>query len=138
MSKYVNGVGAAVLSALTVSACERTPDAPMPDGPAPPAKESTDAEGDDREEEAVNDGGSGDPSEIPGEAAAGEAFYEAHMCGSCHGNDDDIFAPPTIRGADATSLLAWMDGTTPHSGGTVDGITAEDAANLAAFLAKQE
>ena len=44
-------------------------------------------------------------------------------------------APPTLRAVDAGSLLAFLDGTAPHSGGEVEGVTDKDAANLEAFLA---
>ena len=70
--------------------------------------------------------------------AAGEALCVEHACTSCHVEGaDDPFAAPSLRGVDADSLLAFMDGTAPHSGGVVDAVTAEDAANLAAFLATQ-
>ncbi len=73
-----------------------------------------------------------------GDVAAGAAFYAENGCAGCHFEGvDDPFATPGLRGVEADALLAFMDGTAPHSGETVDSVTADDAADLAAFLATQ-
>ncbi|MCP3918869.1 MAG: hypothetical protein GY711_25255 [bacterium] len=79
------------------------------------------------------------PTEAPPDTAvdpaeAGRAFYEANACAACHLEGSD---GPSLVGLDAALLLASMDGTTPHTGGEVDGVTLDDAAALAAFLADQ-
>lgn len=67
---------------------------------------------------------------------AGRAFYEEQGCANCHVEGvDDVMAPPGLRAVDAGSLLAFMDGTAPHSGGVSEDVTEEDAANLEAYLA---
>ena len=69
-------------------------------------------------------------------AALGQAFYDENQCASCHtGETADPFAAPSLQGLDASTLLAWMDGSAPHSGGTFAAVTTEDAENLAAYLA---
>lgn len=79
-----------------------------------------------------------DPEVAVADVAAGAAFYAENACADCHVEGvDDPFATPGLRGLDADALLAFMDGTAPHSGETVDSVTAENAANLAAFLATQ-
>ncbi len=69
--------------------------------------------------------------------AAGGAFYAANDCASCHGKDGGGgFQGPGLRGGKASVLLSFMDGTEIHSGESVAGVTAEDAANLEAYLAE--
>ena len=71
-----------------------------------------------------------------GAVAAGLAFYEDNACASCHVEGvDDVMAPPSLIKVDAGSLLAFMDGTAPHTGGATEGVTEADAANLEAYLA---
>ncbi len=73
----------------------------------------------------------------PTPAAAGRAFYEANDCASCHGKDGGgDFQGPRLRGGKASVLLSFLDGTGMHGGGTVEGVTTEDAANLEAYLAE--
>ncbi len=77
------------------------------------------------------------PSANQTPAAAGGAFYEANGCASCHGKDGGGgFQGPGLRGGKASVLLSFLDGTRMHSGETVEGVTAEDAANLEAYLAE--
>lgn len=67
---------------------------------------------------------------------AGRTFYADQGCANCHVEGvDDVMAPPTLRAVDADSLLAFLDGTAPHTGGAIEGVREEDAANLEAFLA---
>ncbi len=78
---------------------------------------------------AADSSGSEDPAD------AGAAFYSAQGCGSCHGKDGGGgFEGPGIRGQKADALLSFMDGSATHGGGTVEDVTAEDAADLEAYL----
>ena len=75
---------------------------------------------------------------LPGTAATGEVFYMANGCANCHGpNANDGFAPSLV-GASCDLLFDTMIGTVSHSGGTVDGVTQQDAADLADWLASLE
>ena len=67
---------------------------------------------------------------LPDAVEVGRAFYAANACAACH-------IEGALIGLDAALLLAFMDGTTPHAGGEVDGVTPDDAAALAAFLGEQ-
>ncbi len=79
------------------------------------------------------------PAEAGPDAEAGAAFYEVNRCAECHVEGSvDPFAPPGLSDADAETLLAFMDGSAPHSGGSIEGVTAVDAVDLAAFLSGAE
>ena len=72
---------------------------------------------------------------LEGDAATGEAFYSANGGGACHGaNANDGFAPD-LTTADCALLFDKLSGNVSHSGGTVDGVTEQDAADLEAWLA---
>ncbi len=74
------------------------------------------------------------PDEIRGDAAAGEAFYAANNCGSCHGpNANDGFAPSLVGVAEDT-LFDKLNGSVSHTGGTVEDLTEQDVADLLAWL----
>ncbi len=67
--------------------------------------------------------------------ALGEAFYADNGCTPCHGASAEGVVGPSLVGAAAADLLGKIDGTDTHGGGTVDGVTPEDADNLEAWLA---
>ena len=71
---------------------------------------------------------------LVGNAVAGETFYMANGCGNCHGaNANDGFAPSLV-GAAFSNLFDKTSGNENHAGGVVDGVTEQDAADLAAWL----
>jgi len=78
--------------------------------------------------ECVTGGGTG------GDAAAGEAFYAANNCAACHVADASGGFGPNIQGASAEEIFAVLSGAEPHTGGTVDGVTEQDALDLEAWL----
>ena len=71
---------------------------------------------------------------LEGDAAAGGTFYLANGCGACHGaNGNDGFAPD-VTTADCALLFDKMSGNVSHAGGTFEGVTEQDAADLEAWL----
>ena len=75
---------------------------------------------------------------LAGTAATGEAFYAANGCANCHGaNANDGFAPSLV-GASCSLLFDKMSGAVSHNGGTAEGVTEQDAADLEAWLASLE
>lgn len=73
------------------------------------------------------------PQEPTGDPVAGEAYYTANNYAACHGADTT--GPPSLIGVEADRILEKLDGSISHVGGTVDGVTEQDAADLAAGLA---
>ena len=65
--------------------------------------------------------------------AAGEAFYAANNCAVCHGAD--ATGPPSLVGVNADTHFDKLSGNVSHAGGTVDGVTEDDAANVEAWIA---
>lgn len=78
------------------------------------------------------------PTEPGGEAgdpAAGQAFYEANNCALCHGaNAEGTIIGEALVGEEAGTILDQLSAGTDHTGEAVDGVTQEDADNLAAWL----
>ncbi|MFQ5805666.1 MAG: c-type cytochrome [Phycisphaerae bacterium] len=70
-----------------------------------------------------------------GDATAGQAFFTNNNCSACHGADASGGFGPSLIGKTAAEILKKLDGTESHTGGTVDGVTQQDADNLAAWLA---
>lgn len=66
--------------------------------------------------------------------SAGEVFYVDKGCAACHGADATGGNAPGLIGATSNAILEKLDGTVAHVGGTVDGVTAQDAADLEAWL----
>jgi mono/diheme cytochrome c family protein len=64
--------------------------------------------------------------------ALGRKFWTKHDCETCH-TDGDLFGAPSLTGLDPETILMFLDGTEPHSGGVFPA-TIEDARNLSAFL----
>lgn len=114
------GIGLGVIAILTCGACaQRGEKLSVSVDPTPAAAS----------EPAAATGGS--------QVAAGRAFYEANDCASCHGKDGGGgFQGSRLRGGKASVLLSFLDGTGMHGGGTVEGMTTEDAAHLEAYLAE--
>jgi len=81
--------------------------------------------------ECVADGGNG------GDPVAGEAFYNANNCAACHAADGSGGLGPDIRVVSSAEIFANLSGTDPHTGGTVAGVTQDDADDLEAWLATQ-
>jgi mono/diheme cytochrome c family protein len=71
------------------------------------------------------------PDEV-GDPVAGEATYMANGCNACHG--DDAAGPPSLVGATADTIFDKVSGAESHGGGTFDGITADDAADIVAWV----
>lgn len=86
--------------------------------------------GNDNTNDNMNDNGGGGT----GDATAGMAFYEGNGCAGCHAADATGGIGPPLAGVDATEFLEHLDGTESHPV-TVDGVTAQDAENLVAFVA---
>ena len=78
------------------------------------------------EGECVDDGIEGDP-------VAGQAFYMANNCADCHGADAQ--GPPSLIVASADLIFDKLSGAVSHVGGTVEGVTEQDAADIAAWIA---
>ncbi len=57
----------------------------------------------------------------------------ANNCAACHG--DDAMGPPSLIGADATTIFDKLSGNVSHVGGTVEGVTEQDALDLEAWFA---
>jgi hypothetical protein len=77
----------------------------------------------------------GDCVPLEGAVADGEAFYTANSCANCHGaNGNDGFAPD-LTDDDCASVFDKISGNVGHGGGTVAGVTEQDAADLRAWLA---
>ena len=66
--------------------------------------------------------------------SAGEAFSTDDGCAVCHGADATGDFGPSLVGAPSDTILDMLDGTLAHTGGTVDGVTAQDATDLEAWL----
>jgi hypothetical protein len=79
--------------------------------------------------ECVPDGGNGG-----GDPANGQALYTGNGCNACHGADGS--GPPNIQDATAQEIFdnASEDGADTHPL-KVDGLTLEDAEDIAAYLA---
>ncbi|RMF73831.1 MAG: hypothetical protein D6744_15205 [Planctomycetota bacterium] len=83
-----------------------------------------------------NDNDNDNSSSTAGDATAGESFYSSNNCATCHGADASGGIGPNLQNeTDADEVLHKLDGTESHGGGTVDGVTAQDAANIVAWLA---
>lgn len=72
------------------------------------------------------------PAFAHGDAAAGKANFE-EACERCHFADDYADEAESVIEA---MILAIMNGETNHRA-SLSGLTADDAANLAAFFASQ-
>ena len=73
---------------------------------------------------------------LVGDPVTGEAFYTANGCAACHGDDaSGGLVGPSLIGEACGDLYDVMSGNVTHTGGTVDGVTEQDAADLAAWLA---
>lgn len=72
------------------------------------------------------------PAFAEGDAAAGKEKFE-EACERCHFEDDYAEDAESVIEA---MILAIINGETDHRA-SLDGFTAEDAANLAAFFAEQ-
>jgi len=57
----------------------------------------------------------------------------ANNCAACHGAD--ATGPPSLIGLEADRILEKLDGSVSHVGGTFDGVSEQDAADLVAWLA---
>lgn len=73
------------------------------------------------------------PQEPEGDPVAGEAYYTANNCAACHGAD--ATEPPSLIGADATTILDKLSGVVSHVGGTFEGVSRQDALDLEAYFA---
>lgn len=80
-----------------------------------------------------------DPDPDPaGDADAGQTFYTANGCVACHGAAAEggvLLDAPSLVGVGAGEILDHNSGVREHAGGTVDGITPQDADDVAAWLA---
>jgi len=72
---------------------------------------------------------------LEGDAAAGEAFYADNGCAACHGDGaDGGVVGPSLLDTTCATIFDKLSGNDTHVGGTVDGVTEQDAADLAAWL----
>ena len=78
-----------------------------------------------------NDNGTGGG----GDAVAGQAFFTANGCAVCHGADATGVIGPNLRSVTAADIFARLSGAESHPGGTVAGVTEQDAADVQAWLA---
>lgn len=70
-----------------------------------------------------------------GDAVAGAAIFAANGCNTCHGEDGSGGFGPSIRSVQAETLAAKLqDPTVGHTGGLFPDLSAQNLADLAAFL----
>ena len=72
-----------------------------------------------------------------GDATAGLAFYTANNCATCHcanAAGGCLLNAPSLVGEDAAEIFARLSGGTTHTGGTVQGVTQQNAQDLVAWL----
>ena len=74
-----------------------------------------------------------DDGSIGGDPDAGLVFFEGNNCGACHGEDGRSGFASSLQGIAAEDILSRLNGTTSHTGGTVEGVTEEDAADVEAW-----
>lgn len=81
--------------------------------------------------------GAGPPAETGDEAdsVVGQAFFTANNCATCHADDASGDFGPDLIGLESARLFDILSGAEAHTGETVAGITQQDAADLAAWLA---
>lgn len=73
---------------------------------------------------------------LAGDAGAGETFYADNGCAVCHGDGAEGGIGPSLLDAGCSTILDILSiAELIHTGGTVDGVTEQDAADLAAWLA---
>ncbi len=73
-----------------------------------------------------------------GDPVAGEAFYAANNCAACHCDDATggcIPTAPSLVGEESDAIFSRLSGAEAHTGPPVEGVTQEDADDLAAWLA---
>lgn len=75
---------------------------------------------------------------ITGDATAGATFFSDNNCATCHGADGSGGIGPDIRMEDADEIFSRLSGGTSHPGGTVNGVTQQDAADVEAWLITQQ
>lgn len=77
--------------------------------------------------------------ELAGDADRGVAVFTANFCTACHCDDASggcLPTAPDVRGTNVTTLQEKLQGDEPHVGGTFPDLTAQDLADLQAFLAQ--
>ena len=72
------------------------------------------------------------PTPVTGDAVAGAITYVSN-CAACHGVNGTGGSGPNIMGTSAADITAELGGT--HAGGPFPGLTEQDRADIAAFLA---
>ncbi|UCC32517.1 MAG: cytochrome c [Phycisphaerales bacterium] len=70
---------------------------------------------------------------LQGDPVAGDAFYAANSCAACHGDNAEGAFGPSLIGTDCITNYNELSGIEEHTGGTVDGVTEQDAADLVAW-----
>lgn len=109
----------------------------------PPPGGEPDPNDDDMEPPVDPDGDDEPPPDddtppIAGDPAAGESIFMINSCGLCHCEDavgDCLPGAPALVNASADLLESNLIGDDPHVGGKLPELTAQDLADLAAFLA---
>jgi mono/diheme cytochrome c family protein len=88
-----------------------------------------------------NDGGDvgpGDGAVTDGDAETGGQVFTANSCAACHCADASggcAASAPAVVGADVDTLRNRLQGDTPHTGGKFADLSAQDLADVEAFLA---
>lgn len=71
-----------------------------------------------------------DMGAMMGDAEAGKMFYDSNGCSQCHGATG-----ANLADVSSTEVFNRLSGATSHPGGTVSGITQDNANDLAAYFA---
>ncbi len=71
---------------------------------------------------------------LVGDPVVGADFYTDNGCALCHGDNAEGVIGPSLVGEDCADLYDVMSGNVTHTGGTVDDVTEQDAADLEAWL----
>ena len=82
----------------------------------------------------VCDNGNCVPEGSGPDPAAGETFFMANGCAVCHGPDGSSGFAESLVGVEAEHIFEHITGVEPHTGGTVDGATMEDAESIEAWI----
>ena len=102
----------------------------------PPAVGDTTDDADDGN--VGGDAGSGDGPVTDGDADNGEQVFTANSCAACHCADATggcAASAPAIAGVGVDTLRELLQGDMPHIGGKFPDLSAQDLADIEAFLA---
>lgn len=79
---------------------------------------------------SMDDPNSVDMGAAMGDSAAGKTFFDNNNCADCHASGG-----AGLKGVSSTTIFNKLSGATSHGGGTFNGVTQDDANDLAAYFA---